>query len=74
MLPVLRRIGHLPVIDELLENGYRKVLVVDGYSTDSTAQVARQKGVTVIEQRKDRCHSEGMLSPLDGPVGLVRQE
>ena len=51
VLPVLNEEeGISAVIDELLENGYRNILVVDGYSTDLTAQAARSKGVTVVEQ------------------------
>jgi dolichol-phosphate mannosyltransferase len=51
VLPVLNEEeGISVVIDELLENGYRNILVVDGYSTDLTAQAARSKGATVIEQ------------------------
>jgi dolichol-phosphate mannosyltransferase len=44
--------GISVVIDELRENGYRNILVVDGYSTDLTVQAARQKGVPVIEQHE----------------------
>ena len=51
VLPVLNEEeGVSAVIDELLENGYRNILVVDGYSTDLTVQAARDKGVTVVEQ------------------------
>ena len=51
VLPVLNEEeGISAVIDELFDNGYKNILVVDGYSTDSTAEVARRKGVTVIEQ------------------------
>lgn len=51
VLPVLNEEeGVSVVIDELLENGYRNILVVDGYSTDMTVQAARQKGVSVVEQ------------------------
>jgi dolichol-phosphate mannosyltransferase len=51
VLPVLNEEeGISAVIDELLENGYKNILVVDGYSTDLTAQAAQGKGVTVVEQ------------------------
>jgi len=51
VLPVLNEEeGVSTVIDELLDNGYRNILVVDGYSTDSTAEAARRKGVRVVEQ------------------------
>ncbi|MEM3739753.1 MAG: glycosyltransferase family 2 protein [Candidatus Korarchaeum sp.] len=51
VLPTLneeRAIGR--VIDELLQEGYNNILVVDGYSTDKTVEIARSKGVKVIFQ------------------------
>ena len=33
------------VLDELFEAGYKKVLVVDGYSVDGTAKVAENGGL-----------------------------
>lgn len=39
------------VIDELLQEGYNNILVVDGYSTDKTVEIARGKGVKVIFQK-----------------------
>ncbi|RLG40768.1 MAG: glycosyl transferase family 2 [Thermoproteota archaeon] len=39
------------VIDELLSEGYTKILVVDGYSTDRTVEIARSKGVEVVYQK-----------------------
>jgi hypothetical protein len=58
VLPVVNEEeGISVVIDELHENGYRNILVVDGYSTDLTAKVARRKDVPVIEQHgKDGRH------------------
>jgi dolichol-phosphate hexosyltransferase len=41
-------IGSL--IEETKAAGYQKILVVDGYSSDKTAQVAREKGALVIGQ------------------------
>ncbi|MER3468439.1 MAG: glycosyl transferase family 2 [Thermoflexus sp.] len=38
------------VIDELRKEGYNNILVVDGYSTDRTVEVAKAKGVSVIYQ------------------------
>ncbi|MCX8205592.1 MAG: glycosyltransferase family 2 protein, partial [Candidatus Nezhaarchaeota archaeon] len=38
------------VLDELRREGYRNVLVVDGYSKDGTAEIARSKGVEVLYQ------------------------
>lgn len=51
--------GVAAVIDELLENGYGHVLVVDGYSTDNTAQVARERRVSVVEQ-----HGRGKIGAI----------
>lgn len=39
------------VIDELLSEGYTNILVVDGYSTDDTVKIAREKGVRVVYQK-----------------------
>jgi dolichol-phosphate mannosyltransferase len=38
------------VVDELKQIGYTNILVVDGYSTDGTAEVARLAGAKVILQ------------------------
>lgn len=38
------------LIDEIKAVGYGKILVVDGYSTDRTAEFARQKGAQVVGQ------------------------
>jgi len=68
VLPVLNEeAGVSVVIDELLENGYSKILVVDGYSTDLTVQAARQKGVTVIEQ-----HGKGKTGAIQTAVEYVK--
>lgn len=51
ILPVLNEEeGVGVVIDEILQNGYRNILVIDGYSTDNTVQAAQRRGVTVIQQ------------------------
>jgi len=39
------------VLDELLEAGYKNILVVDGYSSDRTVEVAKSRGVDVVYQR-----------------------
>ncbi len=39
------------VIDELLSEGYTRILVVDGYSKDKTVEIARSKGAKVIYQK-----------------------
>jgi len=68
VLPVLNEEeGISVVIDELLENGYSNILVVDGYSTDLTAQVARQKAVTVVEQ-----HGRGKTGAIRTAIDNVR--
>jgi len=38
------------VIDELMEVGYKNILVVDGYSSDGTVKVAESRGVRVVQQ------------------------
>ena len=68
ILPVLNEEeGIGAVIDELLEKGYRNILVVDGYSTDLTAQVASMKGVMVIEQ-----HGRGKTGAIKTAIENVR--
>jgi len=39
------------VIDELRKAGYNNIIVVDGYSSDKTVEIARSKGVKVIFQK-----------------------
>jgi len=39
------------VIDELRGEGFNKILVVDGYSSDGTVDIAKEKGVRVVFQR-----------------------
>jgi len=51
VLPALNEAdGILPVIEELRENGYEKILVVDGYSSDMTAETAHENGTKVLYQ------------------------
>lgn len=51
VLPVLNEEeGLAAVVDELHGLGYWRILAVDGYSTDRTLEVARRKGVDVIQQ------------------------
>jgi dolichol-phosphate mannosyltransferase len=51
VLPALNEAdGILPVIEELREDGYEKILVVDGYSSDVTAEKAHENGVKVLYQ------------------------
>ncbi|WP_016732405.1 glycosyltransferase family 2 protein [Saccharolobus islandicus] len=38
------------VLDDLKANGYKNILVIDGYSTDATVKIARERGARVIYQ------------------------
>lgn len=52
VIPVLNEreaIGK--VLDELKNEGFGRVLVVDGYSTDGTPEIASSKGAIVLRQR-----------------------
>src|SRR5208337_1846875 len=51
VLPVLNEEdGVVAVIDDIRSNGYRNILVVDGYSVDNTFANAQAKGVMVVSQ------------------------
>lgn len=51
VLPTLNESdGIRPVIEELREDGYNKILVVDGYSQDMTTETALENGVEVLYQ------------------------
>jgi len=51
VLPVLNeKEGVGKVIEELNRFGYTKILVVDGYSSDGTREVAAKSGAEVVEQ------------------------
>lgn len=51
VIPTLNEAGAIGlVLDELRQEGYRKVLVVDGYSRDGTDKIALSKGARVIYQ------------------------
>ena len=39
------------VLDEVIAEGYRNILVVDGYSTDRTVDIAKSRGVNVVYQK-----------------------
>jgi len=67
VLPVLNEeAGVEPVIDEILANGYRNILVVDGYSTDNTVQVAKEKEVSVVRQ-----HGRGKTGAIRTAIECV---
>jgi dolichol-phosphate mannosyltransferase len=55
------------VIDEVLKEGYSKILVVDGYSTDKTLQIAAAKnGVKIIQQ-----HGRGKTGAIETAIENV---
>lgn len=52
LVPVLseeQAIGK--VLDDLKSQGFKKILVMDGYSDDRTVEIARAKGALVVEQQ-----------------------
>jgi dolichol-phosphate hexosyltransferase len=52
VIPVLNEreaIGK--VLDDLKKEGFDRVMVVDGYSTDGTLKIAESKGAVVLQQR-----------------------
>lgn len=52
VIPVKNEEGAIgKVIDELYQEGYKNIIVVDGYSTDKTVEIAKSKpGVRFIQQ------------------------
>jgi glycosyltransferase involved in cell wall biosynthesis len=51
VLPVLDEAEAIvSVIEEVKSQGYRNILILDGYSKDTTAEIARSTGATVIYQ------------------------
>ena len=51
VIPVLNEEeGIGKIIQEIISEGYRNILVIDGYSTDKTVTVASENGVRVIYQ------------------------
>jgi len=60
ILPVLNEEEAIGlVLKELKAEGYENILVVDGYSTDKTADIALEAGATVIKQ-----HGKGKTGAL----------
>jgi len=55
-----------PVLDELFKVGYKNVLVVDGYSMDSTVKVAESRGVRVLQQ-----NSHGKTGALKTAIDCI---
>jgi dolichol-phosphate mannosyltransferase len=67
VLPTLNEdMGVLSVIEELREDGYDRILVVDGYSEDSTVERAHENGVNVLYQ-----HGIGKAGAVKTAVELV---
>jgi len=60
VLPVLNEANAIGrVLDELRRAGYSNILVVDGHSTDGTAEIAKSMGVEVVQQ-----HGRGKTGAL----------
>jgi len=55
------------VLDELKQEGYTNILVVDGYSHDGTVEIAREKGAVVVYQ-----HGTGKTGALKTAMEHVR--
>jgi dolichol-phosphate mannosyltransferase len=67
VVPTLNEEGAIgKVLDELFSNGYRHILVVDGYSKDRTVQIAESKGVNVAKQ-----HGIGKTGAIKTAIDLV---
>ena len=54
------------VIDELRQEKFHIILVVDGHSNDGTTEIAKAKGVTVLQQ-----HGSGKAGALDTAANYV---
>lgn len=68
LLPTLneeKAIGSL--IDELKQNGYHKIILVDGGSIDKTVEVAQEKGALIVPQ-----HGSGKRDALETAFELVK--
>jgi dolichol-phosphate mannosyltransferase len=55
------------LIDELKQNGYSNILVVDGRSTDGTVAIAQDKGARTIVQ-----HGSGKRDALESAIRSVK--
>jgi dolichol-phosphate mannosyltransferase len=58
-----------PLIDQLKQNGYSNILVVDGRSTDRTIAIAQEKGAQVVVQ-----HGLGKRDALEKAFQSVKTE
>jgi len=51
IVPVLNEADAIPsILKEIQDEGYSKILVIDGYSVDGTYEIVRDMGVRVIQQ------------------------
>lgn len=67
VLPVLNEEAGIGlVLDELTGHGYMHILVVDGYSTDHTVQIAESKGAEVVSQ-----HGRGKTGAIKTAIDYV---
>ncbi len=67
VLPVLNEEAGIGlVLNELAAHGYTHILVVDGYSTDQTVQVAESKGAEVVSQ-----HGRGKTGAIKTAIDNV---
>jgi dolichol-phosphate hexosyltransferase len=67
VVPVLNeREGIGKVLDDLRSEGFDNVLVVDGYSTDGTLEIAKSKGVNVLQQ-----HGKGKAGALKTSIDVT---
>lgn len=55
------------VLNDVLENGYRNVIVVDGHSDDKTVDIAKSKGIRVLTQ-----NSHGKTAAVSTALSEVR--
>ena len=55
------------VINELVDEGYYNILIVDGYSSDSTVEVAQSYGVPIISQ-----HGKGKTGAIQTAIEHVK--
>lgn len=68
VIPVLNEAEALgEVIDELRQEGFNNIIVIDGYSTDGTSDIAKRKGVKVIFQ-----HGIGKAGAIKTAIDYVK--
>jgi len=68
VLPTLNESGAIPqVIEELKEQGYNNIIVVDGYSTDMTDRIAFGNGVELAYQ-----HGIGKAGAVKTALEIVK--